>query len=94
MKPSKGDLVRIDPYYTLTSELRNPNVVRAAAAAGGWYKDDTSDQEPQSRMNTSLVSVLTIFLIIADVSSRFAKIHDYLEVNCIVSHLLRTPNSS
>ena len=70
MKP-KGDLVRIDPYCTLTSELRNPNVVRAAAA-GGWYKDDTSDQETQSRMNTSLVSVLTVFLIIADVSSRFA----------------------
>ena len=70
MKPSKGDLVRIDPYCILMSELRNPNVVRAAA--GGWYKDDTSDQETQSRMNTSLVSVLTVFLIIADVSSRFA----------------------
>ena len=70
MKP-KGDLVRIDPYYTLTSELRNPNVVRAAAG-GGWYKDDTSDQETQSRMNTSLVSALTVFLIIADVISRFA----------------------
>ena len=69
MKP-KGDLVGIDPYCILTSELRNPNVVRAAA--GGWYKDDTGDQETQSRMNTSLVSVLTIFLIIADVSSRFA----------------------
>ena len=70
MKPT-GDLVHIDPYCILTSELRNPNVVRAVAA-GGWYKDDTSDQEPQSRMNTSLVSVLTIFLILADVSSRFA----------------------
>ena len=70
MKP-KGDLVHIDPLcIILTSELRNPNVVRAAA--GGWYKDDTSDQETQSRMNTSLVSVLTIFLILADVSSRFA----------------------
>ena len=71
MKP-KGDLVRIDPLcIILTSELRNPNVVRAAAA-GGWYKDDTSDQETQSRMNTFLVSVLTVFLILADVSSRFA----------------------
>ena len=70
MKP-KGDLVRIDPLcIILTSELRNPNVVRAAA--GGWYKDDTSDQETQSRMNTSLVSVLTVFLILADISSRFA----------------------
>ena len=69
MKPT-GDLVGIDPYCTLMSELRNPNVVRAAA--GGWYKDDASDPETQSRMNTSLVSVLTVFLIIADVSSRFA----------------------
>ena len=69
MKPT-GDLDGIEPYCILMSEMRNPNVLRAAA--GGWYKDDTSDQETQSRMNTSLVSVLTIFLIIADVSSRFA----------------------
>ena len=82
MKP-KGALVRIDPYCILTSELRDPNVVRAAA--GGWYKDDTGDQETQSRMNTSLVSVLTVFLIIADVSSRFAKIHEYLEVKLATS---------